>query len=119
MVESTTRCGHHNVCATTESIDLSTDVLTAVDRNATGAQMMSVLVDRFRHLHREFARGHEYQSLHRGTFASHVQAIQDRQSEGRRLAGAGGCLTQEVSALDERRNRFALNRCWFLVAESG
>ena len=46
-------------------------------------------------------------------------ALQDRQGEGRRLAGAGGGLAEQVAAGEERRDRLGLDRRRLLVAQGG
>jgi hypothetical protein len=45
--------------------------------------------------------------------------LQQRQREGRRLAGAGGRLAEQVAAGEQRRNRLALDRGRLFVTEPG
>ena len=47
------------------------------------------------------------------------EPLQERQGEGGSLAGAGGGLSQEVPAVEEGRDRLALDGGGFLVAEAG
>ena len=50
---------------------------------------------------------------------SRAEPLQDRQREGRRLAGAGRRLPEQVAAREQRRDRLALDRRGLLVAQSG
>ena len=47
------------------------------------------------------------------------EPLQERQREGRGLAGAGRGLAEQVAAREQRRDRLALDRGRLLVAEVG
>ena len=119
VVERATRCRDHDVDARTQCVKLPADGLPAIHREHAHAERLAVAMHRLGDLHGKLARGHEH---HRGgaLALSLVQdPLQDRQREGRRLAGAGGRLPEEVLARDQRRDRLALDRRGLFVAEHG
>jgi len=70
------------------------------------------------HLHRQFPRRNEHQSTHIDVVRGRrTDALEHRESEGSRLAGSGRCLSQQIRAREEGRNRGALYVRGFLVAE--
>ena len=76
-------------------------------------------MDRFGDLHRQLARRHEHEAAGLArTRLRLADALQHRQRERGGLAGAGFGLPEQVAALEQQRNRFALNRRRFFVAEA-
>ena len=55
----------------------------------------------------------------RAAVGAAAQALEQREREGGRLAGAGGGLAEQVAALQQRRDRLALDRRGLFVAERG
>jgi hypothetical protein len=118
VIERATGRGHDDVASATKRIDLATDGLSAVDGNATRAQIVSVLVDGLGNLHGQFARGHQHQRHGRGPVLVGIEQLQNGQREGRGLAGSGGRLTEQVLAGNEMRDGLALNGSGFFVAQT-
>ena len=73
---------------------------------------------RLRDLHRELAGRNQDQGCG-GAALGLGEALEHRQRERRRLAGAGGSLGEQVASGEQRRDRLALDRGRFLVAELG
>ena len=106
--------------AATQDGDLLAEGLAAVDRHGAGADGAAIAMEGLGDLHRELAGRDEHE--HRGPrwlgrFLR--EALQQRQGEGGGLAGAGRGLSQEVAALEQRRDRLALDRRGLLVAQRG
>jgi hypothetical protein len=70
-------------------------------------------------LHREFSGRHENEHFGVVGSAVTIEALQRGQRERCGLSCSGCRLAEQVSAVNEWRDRFALNRCWFLVAQLG
>ena len=62
--------------------------------------------------------GHQDQG-HRRRPPAAANALENRQREGGRLAGAGGGLAEQIPALQQQRNRLALDRRRLFVPEAG
>ncbi len=78
----------------------------------------AVAVQRLRHLHRQLAGRREHEGQRPARHArGRGQALQQRQREGRRLAGAGGGLPEHVATGEQRRHGLGLDRRRLLVAE--
>ena len=100
---------------------LPADRLAAVDRQHPGPEVAAVPVHRLGHLHGQLAGRHEHERARRAPSPPRVgrQPLQQRQRERGRLAGAGRRLAEQVAALEQRRDRLALDRRGLLVAEAG
>ena len=116
VVDGTARRGHHDVHAAGDRLELVHDRLAAVDRQHLGAQALAVLVDGLADLDGELTGGHQHER-HRGGRRVLVEPLQDGQRERGGLAGAGRGLSEQVVAVDQRRDRLALDRRGLLVAE--
>jgi hypothetical protein len=73
---------------------------------------------RFGHLHGELARRHEHERERRLRVAILGEPLEERERERRRLSGSGRGLAEQVAALEQRRDRLALDRRRLLVAEA-
>ena len=113
--------GHHDVDAVLQRLPLRADRRPAVDGDDAGPQPGAVAGDRLGHLQRELAGRREDQAERRvaaaAVRAQLGQPLQHGQREGGRLAGAGGGLTEQVTALHQRRDGLGLDRAGFGVAE--
>ena len=130
---------HHDVHAAGQSVELGGDRLATVHGHHAHAQLTAVLVHGLGHLHGELASGCEDERRRptgtgplardaatvRGAacLAVRVEAqrepLEHRQGEGRRLAGAGRRLGEQVPALEQGRDRGQLDGGGLLVAEGG
>ena len=115
MVDRPSRRGHDDVDAGLQRPDLAQDRLAAVDRQHPRAEFAAVAVDRLGHLDGELAGRDKDERLRVPPAA--VEALQQRQRERGRLAGAGGRLPQQVAPGQQRRDRLALDRRRLLVAQ--
>ena len=98
---------------------LADDRGAAVDREHPGAEVAAVAVQGLRHLDGELAGGHEDEADRCALGAVRGEHLEDRQGEGRGLAGAGGGLAEQVAPGHQRRDRLLLDRRGLLVAEAG
>ncbi len=115
--------GDDDVDALGQAAQLRADGGAAVDGEHAGAHAPAVAGDGLGDLQRELA-GRGEDEAERGGAAGAArallaQALQHRQREGGRLAGAGRGLTDQVTALDQRRDRLGLDRGGDGVAERG
>ena len=115
--------GDDDVDALGQAAQLRADGGAAVDGEHAGAHAAAVAGDGLGDLQRELA-GRGEDEAERGGAAGAArallaQALQHRQREGGGLAGAGGGLTDQVTALDQRRDRLGLDRGGGGVAERG
>ncbi len=107
-----------DVHAALERAQLLAHRLAAVDRQHPDAQAAPVAVHRLGDLHRQLAGRHQDQAADRAPLAARAaDAVQQRQREGGRLAGAGRGLAQHVAPGQQRRDRLALDRGRLLVAQ--
>ena len=122
VVEQTPRCRHQNVDVAMQLLDLRVDVDAAKHHHGLQRQIFTVFAHALLHLGGEFARRGEYQRtdicLARDRFFGH-QALQQRQCEAGRLAGAGLCAAHQVAALQNNGNGLRLNRRGFGVTALG
>jgi len=90
-VEQTARCGHENVAATLQGIDLRIDTDTAEDHDRAQLFMLAVHHDAFLHLGCQLAGRGQYQrpDLLVGSGRFSGEPLQQWQCETGRLAGAG------------------------------
>src|SRR5690606_31386442 len=107
----------HEVDAALERAELAADRLAAVNGQHARAEIPAVAVHRLRDLHRELARGYEHErdGLRRVRILG--ERLEQRERERGRLAGPRCGLPEQVTTLEQRRNRLALNRSRLLVAE--
>ena len=98
-----------------EHLELPADRLAAVDGEHPRAEVAAVPVHRLRHLHGELAGRRQHQGARRGPAGP--QPLQQRQGEGRGLAGAGRGLAEDVAARQHGRDGLALDRRRLLVPE--
>ena len=112
--------GDDDVGPALERADLLLHRRAAVERHDTSTPAaLRVLVDGLGHLHRELARRHEHEAARApaGSSGRLGDALQHRQRERGRLAGAGRGLAEQVAAVEQQRNRLALDGRRLLVAE--
>ena len=111
VVDRPARRGDDDVHAAPQAAQLLTDRLAAVDRQDAGAQLPAVLEERLGDLHRQLA-GRDQDERGRPALAGLADrdALEGGQGEGRRLAGPGRSLGQQVAAGEQRRDRLALDR---------
>ena len=116
VVDGPARCGHHHVHAPAEHLELLHDGLAPEHRQDLHAEFAAVAVDGLTHLHGEFPGGHQDQRHGRGRLAG-GDPLEDREREGRCLAGAGGGLCEQVAAGAHHRDRLGLDGGGLLVAQ--
>ena len=111
VVHEPARGGHEDLDAGPELLDLGVDRDAAVDDGRAERDVPTVGADALRDLHRELAGGRHHERPDRvaGGREARVrvdpQALEDRQGEGGRLAGAGLGGGEEVAALEDERDR--------------
>src|SRR5438477_676730 len=88
------------------------DGLAAIDRQEPQPALASELADVLRHLHRELARRREDDRLRCVAFG--IDALDQRNTERRRLPRAGQSLRDDIAALEQQRDRPRLHRRGFL-----
>ena len=118
VIERPTGRGDHDVNTALQGADLHLHGRTTVHGQGVYAHRLAIAMHRFGHLHGEFARRHQNQGG--GTLrplGGRIHAAQQRQRKGRRFAGPGGRLGQDITSFQQRRNRGALNGGWFFVAQ--
>ncbi len=99
-----------------QSVELALVGLPAVNRQRVDAAFEErELVDFLGHLHGQFACGAENEHLHRPL--AHVGFLNGGNGEGRRFAGAGLRLADDIVPLHEHRNGLGLNGRGLLEAE--
>ena len=82
------------------------------------ADLAAVPVDGLGELHRELAGRNENEDRGRDPpFGLRADAVEDRERESGRLPGARRCLREDVTALEERRDRRALDGRGLLVPQ--
>ena len=119
VIERAPRRGDDDVDAPFEGAELLIHGGAAVDRDDREADPFGVLLDRFGYLHRELARRHEHEPAHAARARRTVSPnpVEHRQRERRRLAGAGGCLPDQIPSGEQHRDRFSLNRRRLFIAK--
>ncbi len=116
VIHDSSRRADHHVHAATQRPELRTVALAAVDRQHPEIlQVRRVGVERLGDLDRQLARGNQHQHLR--IALTEIEARQDRQREGGRLARAGLRLPDEVAPLEQVRDRGELDRRGCLVAD--
>ena len=118
VIQGASRRGDDDAGAAFERADLLRDRRAAVDRQHGDAEAPGVLVDRFRHLHRQLTRRHEHEPAGLlSPIGLAAEPLEHRQREGGGLAGAGGRLPEQILAGDQERDGLALDRRRLLVPE--
>ena len=107
-----------DVDAAAQGGELDAVPLAAVDRQDVHAlHVGGVLLEGLGDLERQLTGRREHEGL--GRLLRQVEPGQDRQREGRRLAGAGLREADDVAALEQRRDGLRLDRRGRLVAHVG
>ncbi len=94
---------------------LRADRRAAEDRDDVGALARRVRAQRLRDLDAQLARRRQDERLH--LRLGRIDVLDDRQAEGRGLAGARLGLADDVATLEHRGDRLFLNRARLLVAD--
>ena len=109
MVHHPAGGAHHDLHTALEAGDLVAEVGAAVHRQHPQLRhLRRVAVERIGHLNGQLAGGGEHQHLR--CALGWIQASQQGQREGGRLAGAGLRLAHEVAAQQQLRDGGLLNR---------
>jgi hypothetical protein len=108
VVEQSARRRDHDVHTRAERLLLRLDPDAAIDRNAVDAGVTTILLEALLDLHAQFARRRQDQRP--GPPRTAGEAVEDRQRERRRLAGAGLGEADEVAALECDGDRLLLDR---------
>ena len=109
---------HDDLRSALELANLSVHRRAAVHRQHRQPNALGVFVNGLGDLHRQLARRHENQSRGLARVAFFLaDALQHRQRECRRLAGACGGLPEQVPARDQQGNRLALYGSRLFVAQ--
>ena len=114
----TTGCGDHDVSPALERAHLLPHRSATVDGDNVDAGAARILVNGFRDLHRQFARGDEDQPARAPALTGGqrtIAAASAVRSGG--LSGAGRRLRQQIASGKEQRNGLALHWRWLLVTE--
>ena len=115
QIQQAARRGHQNVHAALDLGDLGVHADPAKDHGGVQLEVLAVGADGFLHLRGEFAGGRKHQRTGRATakFALAGRAcaefVQQRQGEGRGLAGARLGAGQQVMALQHGRDGLCLD----------
>ena len=121
VVEQAAGGGDEDLDTLFEFGDLWLDVHAAESAHGTNRRVLAVGLDRFVDLQRQFAgrcedqRAHRMPGRRRAAAGERQDALQDRQHEGRGLAGAGLGAAHDVHPADQQRYGLGLDRCWFGV----
>ncbi len=115
VIEQTARRGNQHFAAAAQRFLLRTDIHAAEHHGRAQRRLLAVALDALEDLVREFARGRQDQRAHRmpggrsaGVGQRH-EAMQDRDRERRRLAGAGLGGAHDVAARHHHGNRLRLD----------
>ena len=122
VVQEAAGRGHQDVQALLQRALLPAVLHAAKDHGGAEAQVLAIGLEAFADLGGQFARGAQDQGARgagHGRGAVLGQAVQDRQGEGRRLAGAGLSDAQEVLAQHDVGNGLFLDRGRLDVAFGG
>ncbi len=114
QIEQAAGRGHQHLDAARERADLPVDRHAADgERDLERADVPAISAEAVGDLAGQFARRREHQhaaGFLRGTLTLVEQVIQDRQREGRGLAGSGLCDADDIAALQGERNGLVLDR---------
>src|SRR5262249_37138699 len=110
---------HHYVGATIKRTQLPADWLATIDRQNTRANVPPVAMHRLRDLHCKLARRHERQGERLWLPAFPQDPLEYGKREGGRLACPGRGLPDQITALQQWRDRGQLYRCRLLIPEAG
>ena len=114
MIEQATGRGDDEVDPAPERVGLRRKADAAVDRGGADAPVATVDADALLDLERELAGRGEDEGADRPAAGARIdvrwaQALEQRQHEGRRLAGAGLGVGHEVTAGEDERDRLGLD----------
>ena len=116
VIEDAPRGAHDHVHATAQRAQLRAQALPAVHRqHMETRQVAGVGLERLGNLYRELTGRGQNQDLR--LYACDVEPAEQRQRKGRRLAGAGLRLTEDVTAFEQRPDCGSLDRRRRLVAD--
>ena len=118
QVQQTAGCGHQNVYALVDAVDLGLHADAAKDHGRGDVQILGVGADVFFNLRSQFTGRSEDQGANATCWAlcaALCEAVQDRQREGSGFACAGLRTGQQVFACQHSRNRLCLNGGWVFV----
>ncbi len=120
-IDETARRGDDDVDAAAELIDLPALRDTAADHDVPEIRLAAVARDLLPDLDRKLARGREDEAMRRaGAVAGRsAEALEHRQHESGRLAGAGLGDAENVLASEQDRNSLRLDRCGGVVLGGG
>ena len=117
LVEQAARRGDQDVDAALQQAFLFLEAHAADQQRHGQLQVFAILLEALGNLCGEFARRAENETArHAGTGAAFRQAVDHRQHESGRLAGAGLGDAGDVAATENMRDGFGLNRGRDLVA---
>ena len=109
QVDEAQRCGHHDLDAFLQLVDLVMTTGSAVHRENATTRMTRHRFDDLGHLNGEFAGGHEHQTEWTQWFGTLGDARQHRHAERERLTRTGLGSTAHVVPLEGDRDGFFLN----------
>ncbi len=112
MVDQTARRRHQDIQAAQQRLILRAVFDTTVNGRDLQAHALGIGLEAFGDLRRQFARRRQDQRAHgarRRHLAVRQDVLEDRQSKGRRLAGAGLGNAQQVVALQQEGNGLGLD----------
>ena len=115
MVHDAPRRADDDVDARAQASELAVVGLPAVDGEDGDVAGAAEVVDRLRHLHRQFARGGEDERLHLAPRG--VDALHEGEREGGGLAGAGLRLREHIVPGEQQGDGLRLDGRGFLEAE--
>ena len=110
VIEQPSRRGDEQVQAAAQPARLRLHADPAEDDGAAQPQVAAVLPGRLHDLGGELARRRDHERARRSARPAAAQALQNRQQEGGRLAGAGLCAGNQVLSVERRRNGARLDR---------
>ena len=122
MVDEAARCGDKHVNAGRQRADLRPCRHAAEDDGDFQVKAVRQILEALGDLARQFAGGAQHQhagAAQGGRATVGNQLVEDRQREGRGLAGAGLGDADEVAPLHQRRDRLRLDRRRRGIAELG
>ena len=118
VIEQPPRRGDEQVEAAAQPAFLRLHADPAEDDGAAEPQIATVLPGRLRDLGGELTRRCDHERARRPARPAAAEALQNRQQEGRRLAGAGLCAGDQILSVQHRRNGAFLDGRGGLVARA-
>jgi len=124
MIQKSSGTGHKNIDSILHGSDLRVFTYSAEDEGFAEAEMSTIGFEALRNLAGKFPGGSEDKDLRCppvGAPGSVVERVKNGQGKGSSLTGSGLSDANEVSSLEQDRNRLGLNRGWsgvILLGES-